>query len=118
MVRPVPTRAPGSKLLAIATPGVFGPAYFRDVIQVLAAAARAPPDPAALGEAMRRHGLPPNQARPDSPAIPSAEPPELRSFMEACVSAKAAHASALWTSVSRLGCSTTGFRIAPPERAS
>jgi hypothetical protein len=38
---------------------VFGPAYFRDVAQVLAATAGGPPDLAALGEAMRRHGLTP-----------------------------------------------------------
>jgi quercetin dioxygenase-like cupin family protein len=53
---------PGSvdaKFLGIATPGVFGPAYFRDVAQVLAATAGGPPDLAALGEAMRRHGLTP-----------------------------------------------------------
>src|SRR5215207_7799107 len=48
-----------AKFLAIATPGVFGPAYFRDIAQVLAAAAAGPPDLAALGEAMRRHGLTP-----------------------------------------------------------
>jgi quercetin dioxygenase-like cupin family protein len=48
-----------AKFLAIATPGVFGPAYFRDVAQVLAATAGGPPDLAALGEAMRRHGLTP-----------------------------------------------------------
>ena len=51
-----------TKFLAIATPGVFGPGYFSDVAQVLAAAAGGPPDLAALGEAMRRHGLTP--ARP------------------------------------------------------
>ncbi len=50
--------------LAIATPGGFGPAYFREVGQVLAASAGGPPDLAALGEVMRRHGL--------SPAPPSA----------------------------------------------
>jgi len=48
-----------AKFLAIATPGVFGPAYFRDVAQVLAAAAGGPPDLSALAEAMRRHGLTP-----------------------------------------------------------
>lgn len=48
-----------AKFLAIATPGVFGPAYFRDVARVLAATAGGPPDLAALGEAMRRHGLTP-----------------------------------------------------------
>lgn len=50
-----------AKFLAIATPGVFGPAYFRDIAQVLAAAAGGPPDLAALGEVMRRHGLTPAQ---------------------------------------------------------
>ncbi|MCA1697301.1 MAG: cupin domain-containing protein [Actinobacteria bacterium] len=50
-----------AKFLAIATPGVFGPSYFRDVTQVLAAAAGGPPDLAALGETMRRHGLTPAQ---------------------------------------------------------
>ena len=50
-----------AKFLAIATPGVFGPAYFRDIAQVLGAAAGGPPDLAALGEVMRRHGLTPAQ---------------------------------------------------------
>ena len=47
---------------AIATPGVLGPAYFRDVAQVLVAAAGGPPDLAAIDEEMRGHGLTP--ARP------------------------------------------------------
>jgi quercetin dioxygenase-like cupin family protein len=50
-----------AKFLAIATPGVFGPAYFRDIAQVLAEAAGGPPDLAAIGEVMRRHGLTPAQ---------------------------------------------------------
>jgi quercetin dioxygenase-like cupin family protein len=50
-----------AKLLAIATPGLLGPAYFQDVAQVLAAAAGGPPDLAAIGEVMRRHGLTPAQ---------------------------------------------------------
>jgi quercetin dioxygenase-like cupin family protein len=50
-----------AKFLAIATPGVFGPAYFPDIAQVLAAAAGGPPDLAALAEVMRRHGLTPAQ---------------------------------------------------------
>jgi quercetin dioxygenase-like cupin family protein len=50
-----------AKFLAIATPGVFGPAYFRDIAQVLAAAAGGPPDLAAIRGAMRRHGLTPAQ---------------------------------------------------------
>jgi quercetin dioxygenase-like cupin family protein len=45
--------------LAIASPGVFGPAYFRDVGEVLAASAGGPPDRAAVAEVMRRHGLTP-----------------------------------------------------------
>lgn len=48
-----------AKFLAIATPGVFGPAYFQDIAQVLAAAAGGPPDLVALGEVMHRHGLTP-----------------------------------------------------------
>ncbi len=51
-----------AKALAIATPGVFGPDYFREVAAVLDAAGDGPPDVAALGAVMRRHGLTP--ARP------------------------------------------------------
>ncbi len=47
--------------LAIASPGVFGPAYFREVGEVLATSAGGPPDVAALAEVMRRHGLTPAQ---------------------------------------------------------
>ena len=47
------------KWLAMATPGVFGPAYFREIAKVLAATAGGPPDRAAMGEVMRRHGLTP-----------------------------------------------------------
>ena len=43
--------------LAIATPGVFGPEYFRDLAQLLSAGG--PPDPAAIGGVMQRHGLTP-----------------------------------------------------------
>jgi quercetin dioxygenase-like cupin family protein len=46
-----------AKFLAVATPGVFGPDYFRDVAAVLSAGG--PPDPAAVAAAMRRHGLTP-----------------------------------------------------------
>jgi quercetin dioxygenase-like cupin family protein len=45
--------------LAIVTPGVLGPDYFRDVAAVLDAAAGGPPDLAAVGAIMRRHGLTP-----------------------------------------------------------
>jgi quercetin dioxygenase-like cupin family protein len=50
-----------AKFLAIATPGVFGPAYFQDIAQILAGAAGGPPDLAAIATAMRRHGLTPAQ---------------------------------------------------------
>ena len=46
-----------AKFLAIATPGVFGPAYFREIAAVLGAGG--PPDPAAVADVMRRHGLTP-----------------------------------------------------------
>ena len=48
-----------AKALAIATPGVFGPAYFREIAAVLDAAAGGPPDLAAIAAIMRRHGLTP-----------------------------------------------------------
>jgi len=53
-----------ARFLAIATPGMFGPAYFREIAEVLAASAGGPPDLAAIAEVMRRHGL--------TPAAPSA----------------------------------------------
>jgi quercetin dioxygenase-like cupin family protein len=45
--------------LAIATPGIFGPDYFREIAEVLDSAAGGPPDLAAIGAVMRRHGLTP-----------------------------------------------------------
>jgi len=45
----VPTRT-----LAVLTPALIGPAYFRDVAALIAAG---PPDPARMAEVMRRHGL-------------------------------------------------------------
>ena len=48
-----------AKALGIVTPGILGPAYFREVAAVLDAAAGGPPDIAAVGEVMRRHGLTP-----------------------------------------------------------
>jgi len=50
-----------AKFLAIATPGVFGSAYFREIAEVVAAASGGPPDLAAIGEVMKRHGLTPAQ---------------------------------------------------------
>lgn len=49
----------GAKMLAIVTPGILGPEYFREIAAVARAAAGGPPDPAAIGEVMRRHGLTP-----------------------------------------------------------
>ena len=46
-----------AKALAIVTPGILGPDYFREVAAILDASAGGPPDFAALGEVMRRHGL-------------------------------------------------------------
>ena len=43
--------------LAIVTPALFGPEYFRDLSAVLSAGG--PPDMAAVHEVMRRHGLTP-----------------------------------------------------------
>jgi quercetin dioxygenase-like cupin family protein len=48
-----------AKMLAVASPGILGPGYFRDMASVLAAAKGGPPDPEAFGEVMRRHGLTP-----------------------------------------------------------
>jgi quercetin dioxygenase-like cupin family protein len=45
--------------LAMASPGVFGPPYFHDIAEVMAAGAGGPPDRAAIAEVMRRHGLTP-----------------------------------------------------------
>ena len=46
-------------MLAIVTPGVLGPDYFRDVAAVVDAAAGGPPDLAAIAGVMKRHGLSP-----------------------------------------------------------
>ena len=46
-----------ARALAIVTPGILGPEYFRDIAAVLDAAAGGPPDFAALAEVMGRHGL-------------------------------------------------------------
>lgn len=48
-----------AKALAVVTPGILGPEYFREVAAILDAAAGGPPDFAALGAAMRKHGLTP-----------------------------------------------------------
>ena len=48
-----------ARFLAVVTPGLLGPEYFREIAAVLAGAAGGPPDLAAIGEVMRRHGLTP-----------------------------------------------------------
>jgi quercetin dioxygenase-like cupin family protein len=48
-----------ARALAIVTPGILGPDYFREVAGVLDAAAGGPPDLAAIAAVMRRHGLTP-----------------------------------------------------------
>ena len=48
-----------AKMLAIVSPGILGPDYFREIAAVVKAADGGPPDPAALAEVMRRHGLTP-----------------------------------------------------------
>ena len=48
-----------ARFLAISTPGVMSPDYFREIHEVLAAAGGGPPDPAKVVEVMRRHGLTP-----------------------------------------------------------
>jgi quercetin dioxygenase-like cupin family protein len=48
-----------AKALAVVTPGILGPDYFREVAAILDAAAGGPPDLAAIAAVMRRHGLTP-----------------------------------------------------------
>ena len=46
-----------AKALAIVTPGILGPDFFREVAAVLDATAGGPPDLAAIAAVMSRHGL-------------------------------------------------------------
>jgi quercetin dioxygenase-like cupin family protein len=48
-----------AKFLAISSPGLMTPDYFREIHAVLAATAGGPPDMAKVAEVMRRHGLTP-----------------------------------------------------------
>jgi hypothetical protein len=48
-----------SRTLAIVSPGILSPDYFREIAAVAKAAAGGPPDPKSLAEVMRRHGLTP-----------------------------------------------------------
>jgi quercetin dioxygenase-like cupin family protein len=46
-----------AKALAIVTPGILGPDFFREVAAILDAARGGPPDVAAIAAVMGRHGL-------------------------------------------------------------
>jgi quercetin dioxygenase-like cupin family protein len=48
-----------ARALAVVTPGILGPDFFREAGAVLADAGDGPPDVARLGDVMRRHGLTP-----------------------------------------------------------
>jgi quercetin dioxygenase-like cupin family protein len=48
-----------AKTLCVITPAAIGPQYFREVAEVMVAAAGGPPDRAKLKEIMLRHGLTP-----------------------------------------------------------
>ena len=48
-----------ARALAIVTPGILGPDYFREVAAILDAAGGRPPDLAAIGAVMKRYGLTP-----------------------------------------------------------
>ena len=47
-----------TKMLAILTPGILGPDFFREIAALLAGAS-GPPDPSSIAKVMRRHGLTP-----------------------------------------------------------
>ena len=48
-----------ARALAVVTPGILGPEYFRELAAILDASAGGPPDLAAIAAVMRRHGLSP-----------------------------------------------------------
>lgn len=48
-----------ARALAIVSPGILGPDYFRELAAVVQAATGGPPDPSDLAAVMRRHGLTP-----------------------------------------------------------
>jgi quercetin dioxygenase-like cupin family protein len=51
-----------ARQLAVVSPAVIGPQFFRDLRDVIGAGG--PPDPAAIGEVMLRHGLTPAAPAP------------------------------------------------------
>jgi quercetin dioxygenase-like cupin family protein len=46
-----------AKQLAVITPSIMGPAYFREAAEVIGAAAGGPPDRAMMMDVFRRHGM-------------------------------------------------------------
>lgn len=48
-----------ARFLAVTTPGLLGPAYFREIGEVIKTAAGGPPDLETIKDVMRRHGLTP-----------------------------------------------------------
>jgi quercetin dioxygenase-like cupin family protein len=48
-----------AKMLAVVTPGILSPDYFREIAAIVQSAAGGPPDMAAIAIVMRRHGLTP-----------------------------------------------------------
>ena len=66
----------GSALVAavILAPGLLGPAYFKEIAEVAAAAAGGPPGLAAIGAVMSRHGLSPARPAGSSVSIPQPAP--------------------------------------------
>ena len=46
-----------AKQLAVITPAIMGPAYFREAAEVINAAAGGPPDRAKMVDVFRRHGM-------------------------------------------------------------
>jgi len=46
-------------MLAVVTPGVLSPDYFRELAALVGAAAGGPPNMTAIAAVMRRHGLTP-----------------------------------------------------------
>ena len=48
-----------ARVLAIVSPGILGPDYFREMAAIVEATAGGPPDLAGMAAVMRRHGLTP-----------------------------------------------------------
>jgi quercetin dioxygenase-like cupin family protein len=46
-----------AKQLTIITPPIMGPAYFREVVEVMKASAGGPPDPTKMAEVFKRNGM-------------------------------------------------------------